>query len=225
MFGDVQKTRRKIPKLDGSNRGSCNSQGLRNRDHRGHLRIEIIATRLAVQPWAISTPATQDDMTKIETDGFLPQPAVLHEAVKPYQRADLLKASWQLVNTLGAYALLWLLMVLSLSVSWWLIPPLIVVTAGLAVRIFIIFHDCCHGSFFQSQRANAIWGFVCGALVFTPYHKWRREHTLHHATAGNLDRRGTGDHTGGCHGTGSDGHTSARACRDGAHRSCSNRGP
>lgn len=152
-----------------------------------------MAARLAGPLWAVSKHATQDDMTKIDADGLLPRPAVLHEAVKPYQRADLLKACWQLVSTLGAYALLWLLMYLSLSISWWLIPPLVVVAAGLLVRIFIIFHDCCHGSFFRHPRANAICGFVCGALVFTPFHKWRREHMLHHATAGNLDRRGTGD--------------------------------
>lgn len=122
-----------------------------------------------------------------------PSPAGLQKAVKPYQQANLMKAGWQLVNTLGAYALLWVLMYLSLSVSWWLTIPLIVIAAGLLVRIFIIFHDCCHGSFFRSARANEVWGFVCGALVFTPYHKWQREHAQHHATAGNLDRRGTGD--------------------------------
>lgn len=60
-------------------------------------------------------------------------------------------------------------------------------------RMFIIFHDCGHGSFFRSQRANNILGMVCGFLVFTPYYQWRFDHAVHHATSGDLDRRGTGD--------------------------------
>ena len=61
------------------------------------------------------------------------------------------------------------------------------------VRIFIIFHDCGHGSFFKSRRANDVVGFVTGVLTFTPYYQWRWEHALHHATSGDLDRRGMGD--------------------------------
>ena len=64
---------------------------------------------------------------------------------------------------------------------------------GILVRIFIIFHDCGHGSFVGSRRANDIIGFVAGMLTFTPYYHWRWEHSLHHATSGDLDRRGTGD--------------------------------
>jgi len=61
------------------------------------------------------------------------------------------------------------------------------------VRIFILFHDCCHGSFFASRRANTILGYVSGILTFTPFEDWRFAHNLHHATAGDLDRRGVGD--------------------------------
>jgi omega-6 fatty acid desaturase (delta-12 desaturase) len=61
------------------------------------------------------------------------------------------------------------------------------------VRIFIISHDCGHGSFFKSRRANDILGIITGVLTFTPYHHWRWEHAIHHSSSGDLDRRGTGD--------------------------------
>ena len=84
-------------------------------------------------------------------------------------------------------------MYLSLAVSWWLTLPLAMLAAGFLVRVFIIFHDCGHGSFFKSRRANDILGFITGVLTFTPYYHWRWEHAIHHATSGDLDRRGTGD--------------------------------
>ena len=61
------------------------------------------------------------------------------------------------------------------------------------VRIFIIFHDCGHGSYFRSGSANSVLGFIAGVLTLTPYHHWRWEHAIHHSTAGHLDKRGTGD--------------------------------
>jgi acyl-lipid omega-6 desaturase (Delta-12 desaturase) len=76
-------------------------------------------------------------------------------------------------------------------------PMLGLALSGLAapflVRVFIIFHDCCHGSFFPSRRANRIVGYTAGLLTLTPFDKWRRSHSEHHATAGDLDRRGVGD--------------------------------
>jgi omega-6 fatty acid desaturase (delta-12 desaturase) len=71
--------------------------------------------------------------------------------------------------------------------------PLAVLAGGFLVRVFIIFHDCGHGSFFKSRKANNVLGIITGMLTFTPYHHWRREHATHHATSGDLDRRGTGD--------------------------------
>jgi len=103
------------------------------------------------------------------------------------------RALWQLANTLVPYALLWCLMPLCLSASYWLMLPLAVLAAGLLVRIFIIFHDCTHSSFFKSQRANDWVGFVTGLLTFTPYYFWRWQHGVHHSSSGNLDRRGHGD--------------------------------
>ncbi len=113
--------------------------------------------------------------------------------VEKFQRPHAGRATWQLVNTLGAYAAVWFLIHLSLGVSWWLTAPLAVLAGGLLVRVFIIFHDCGHGSFFASRFANDFWGCVTGLLTFTPYYHWRGEHAIHHGATGDLDRRGIGD--------------------------------
>jgi len=119
--------------------------------------------------------------------------AAWKESVARYQTPALWRSLWQLTNTLVPYAGLWYLMYLSLEVSWWLTLPLALLAGGFMVRLFIIFHDCGHGSFFRSRRANDILGTITGILTFTPYYHWRREHAIHHATSGDLDRRGTGD--------------------------------
>ena len=110
-----------------------------------------------------------------------------------YQKSEVWPGVWQLVNTLVPYAALWCLMYLSLQVSVWLALPLALLAAGFLVRVFIIFHDCGHGSFFPSRKANDIVGYITGVLTLTPYYHWRWEHALHHATSGDLDRRGVGD--------------------------------
>ncbi|MDB6110058.1 MAG: hypothetical protein JWR69_1808 [Pedosphaera sp.] len=113
--------------------------------------------------------------------------------VAQYQEPSTGRAVWQMVNTLGPIALLWYLMYLSLSVSWFITLPLALLAGAFLVRVFIIFHDCGHGSFFASSRANDTVGFITGILTFTPYHHWRWEHSIHHASSGHLDKRGTGD--------------------------------
>src|SRR5690242_6541150 len=113
--------------------------------------------------------------------------------VARYQQPSLPRAIWQIVNTLVPFAGLWYLMHLSLAVSWWLVVPLAILAGAFLVRIFIIFHDCGHGSYFQSRKANDIVGFISGVLTFTPYYHWRWEHSIHHASSGHLDKRGTGD--------------------------------
>src|SRR5436190_2994625 len=113
--------------------------------------------------------------------------------VARFQQPSNWRAIWQLVNSLGAYLAVWVLMYFTRNISWWLTIPLAILAGGLLVRIFIIFHDCGHGSFLKSRRANEIIGFVSGLLTFTPYHHWRWEHSVHHATSGDLDRRGKGD--------------------------------
>src|SRR5690242_14356951 len=96
--------------------------------------------------------------------------------VAKYQMPHKGKSIGQLLNTLVPYVLLWFVMVKCLSISYWLVLPLSVIAAGLLVRTFIIFHDCGHGSFFKSQKANSFWGFITGILTFTPYQYWRHEH-------------------------------------------------
>ena len=113
--------------------------------------------------------------------------------VAEYTQASTPRATWQLINTLVPYAVGWYLLHLSLSVSYWLTLLIATIMGGLVVRLFIIFHDCGHGSFFPSKRANDIVGFITGVITFTPYAHWRWEHALHHQTSGDLDRRGTGD--------------------------------
>ncbi len=115
------------------------------------------------------------------------------EAVARYRRPALWRGVWQVLNTLVPYIGLWFLMYRSLAVSIWLALPLALLAGGFLVRIFIIFHDCTHGSFFPSPRANELLGNLTGVLCFTPFYRWRLDHSIHHASAGDLDRRGTGD--------------------------------
>jgi omega-6 fatty acid desaturase (delta-12 desaturase) len=110
-----------------------------------------------------------------------------------FQLSSRRAALWQIANTFLPYFLLWFAMVRAISVSFWLVIPLAILAAGFLTRIFIIFHDCGHASFFRSRRANHFTGVVAGILNLTPYQHWRWQHALHHGTAGNLDRRGTGD--------------------------------
>jgi len=113
--------------------------------------------------------------------------------VAKYQKPHIWRATWQLLDSLGSYILLWFLMYFTVSISWWLTIPLAVLAGGLLVRVFIIFHDCGHGSFLKSRRANTFWGIVTGFPTFTCYKQWRWEHSVHHATTGHLERRGVGD--------------------------------
>lgn len=126
---------------------------------------------------------------KKPTTKIWPWRQVLAKYEHPKKRTSV----WQLFNSIVPYVVVWYLMYLSLNVSYWLVVGLAVIAACFLVRIFIIFHDCCHGSFFKSKRANNFWGYITGVLTFTPYHQWRHDHAVHHATSGDLDRRGVGD--------------------------------
>jgi acyl-lipid omega-6 desaturase (Delta-12 desaturase) len=115
------------------------------------------------------------------------------ELVAPYRQPTLASSLWQLANSFIPFFLLCYLMYLSLGVSYWLTLALAPLAAGFHLRIFIILHDCGHGSFFKSNRANAIVGSICGLFTFTPYYHWRHFHAIHHATVGNLHRRIDGE--------------------------------
>src|SRR5436190_22756400 len=132
----------------------------------------------------------QSASTKVDQ---IPSVAVWKEIIAKYQKPAVWRGVWQVVNTLVPFATLWFLIYLCLPVMWWLTIPLAVLAGGFLVRMFIIFHDCGHGSFFPSRKANDWVGFITGVLTFTPSRQWAREHAIHHATSGDLDRRGTGD--------------------------------
>lgn len=117
----------------------------------------------------------------------------LRQSIAVYEKPKTKSSVWQIVNTLLPFFALWLAAYLSLSVSYWLTLALAIPAAGFLIRIFIIFHDCCHKSFFKSRFANEIVGTITGILTCVPYYQWRYSHNVHHATCGNLNRRGTGD--------------------------------
>lgn len=119
--------------------------------------------------------------------------AHLKKNVAPYEKTDTKASIRQLVNTLVPLVLLWYGAYLSLSVSYWLTLPIAIVAAGFVVRTFIIFHDCCHQSFFKNRLANDILGTITGVLTLCPYEQWKNAHAIHHATSSNLDKRGIGD--------------------------------
>ncbi|MCJ7451108.1 MAG: fatty acid desaturase [Steroidobacteraceae bacterium] len=117
----------------------------------------------------------------------------LRELVYPYTVPDRRRALWQLANTLPPFVALWVLMAATFSPSggWSLL--LLLPVAGLYVRLFIIQHDCGHGSFFPGARLNRAVGAVLGLITLFPFAYWRKTHAIHHGTSGNLDRRGLGD--------------------------------
>ncbi|MGH8481214.1 MAG: fatty acid desaturase [Nevskiaceae bacterium] len=130
----------------------------------------------------------------ISAAGILPQDkAAWRQIVRKYREPSTPKALWQIANTFVPYLALWGAMYWTWHHALWATPPLAVLAGLFLVRIFIIFHDCGHGSFFRSPTANAAVGIVAGILTFTPYYQWRWEHAIHHSTSGHLDKRGVGD--------------------------------
>ncbi|MFD0829332.1 fatty acid desaturase [Neobacillus sp. M.A.Huq-85] len=117
----------------------------------------------------------------------------LKKQVAPFEKSTTKESVWQLINTVVPFILLWYLAYISLSVSYWLALVPIVLASGFLTRIFIIFHDCTHHSFFKNRSVNRIIGTSMGVLTLFPFDQWGHEHSVHHATSGNLDKRGTGD--------------------------------
>jgi omega-6 fatty acid desaturase (delta-12 desaturase) len=113
--------------------------------------------------------------------------------VLKYAQPDLIKSIWQICNSVIPYLFLWYLMYRSLEYSYIITLSLSFLAIGFMIRIFIIFHDCGHGSFFRSGRANNIVGTIMGMIVFTPFDSWNNQHRAHHITSANLDKRGIGD--------------------------------
>jgi acyl-lipid omega-6 desaturase (Delta-12 desaturase) len=118
-------------------------------------------------------------------------------AVEPFVGPDARRASLQMVTTFSLLGVtVWAIhTVLTSNVPFATLVALVLAlpAAGLLVRTFIFMHDCAHGSFFASRRANEVVGYITGVLTLTPFGQWRRDHALHHASSGDLDRRGHGD--------------------------------
>ena len=115
------------------------------------------------------------------------------KVIMKYNHPSLRKSIWQICNSVLPYLLVWYLMYRSLQYSYLITLLLSIVASGFLIRIFIIFHDCGHRSFFVSKKANNVVGIIMGILAFTPFYKWHHQHWIHHATSGNLDKRGIGD--------------------------------
>jgi len=117
----------------------------------------------------------------------------LKKTIAPFEKANLKNSTIQILNTIIPFFLLWYLAYESLALSYLITLPIVGLAAGFLVRIFIIFHDCCHQSFFKNKKANEIVGIFTGILTLFPYYQWRHCHNIHHATSSNLNKRGTGD--------------------------------
>ncbi|SDZ43150.1 omega-6 fatty acid desaturase (delta-12 desaturase) [Jannaschia faecimaris] len=110
-----------------------------------------------------------------------------------YREPSAWRSSFELAVTLGPFIVLWALAWLSLSVSPWLTLALSLCNAAFLIRLFAIQHDCGHGAFFKSRTVSDWIGRALGVLTLTPYDVWRRSHSIHHSSSGNLGRRGIGD--------------------------------
>ncbi len=128
-----------------------------------------------------------------------------HEAARPtpgwyrqtkiFETPSMARAYFQIIGTLIPFVAAWVtaVVLMEFHVFYPIVLVPVVVAGLLLVRLFIIFHDCTHGSFFASSRANATWGWLIGILTFTPYDGWRKSHGIHHASVADLDKRGIGD--------------------------------
>jgi len=136
-----------------------------------------------------ASPALAPDPSTTSTDDrFRWQPLVA-----PFRKSDTRHSVFQLVSTWGLFFALWAAAYLALDISIALTLAIDVVLGGVTVRLFIIQHDCGHGSFFATERANRLAGLLPSVLLLPPYAAWRQDHAIHHATTGDLDRRGHGD--------------------------------
>ena len=115
------------------------------------------------------------------------------DAVARYEQPDVWLSTLDVVTSLVAYLALWVAMYLLLQVSYLLALALAVPASGFLLRTYIVFHDCTHGSFLPSKRANIWLGTAFGLFVYSPFIAWKHEHAIHHATSSDLDRRGIGD--------------------------------
>jgi acyl-lipid omega-6 desaturase (Delta-12 desaturase) len=131
----------------------------------------------------------------MSTETKAPNRKDLIQALSTYAQPNYRKALIQVTNTFVPYIGLWALMIYTVAqgFSFWITLVLSVVAAAFLVRLFVLFHDCCHGAFFPWRFGNRLFGYVAGILTFTPYEDWQRCHIIHHSNSGDLDNRGEGD--------------------------------
>jgi acyl-lipid omega-6 desaturase (Delta-12 desaturase) len=134
-----------------------------------------------------------NDCAQAETNTVATDLGALTRNLARFREPSHRRSVVEVLITIVPFVLLWLAMWLVLPIGYGFYLPLAVPAAGLLVRLFMIQHDCGHGSFFRHRLVNDWVGRVIGVLTLTPYDFWRRAHGIHHATSGNLDRRGIGD--------------------------------
>src|SRR5579862_9509285 len=138
-------------------------------------------------------PPERGRMVLDKPTAVVARPAFWNEVLAPYARPSLRRSISCLLTSVAPYAGLLVAMYFALQVSLALTLVTGVLTAGFLLRTYIVFHDCAHGSFLPSKKANIWLGSALGVLVYAPFQRWRHDHAVHHATAADLDRRGDGD--------------------------------
>lgn len=148
----------------------------------------------------VASGNTQDNkssMTKLDSD-FMAEAAARSarewvQVLAKYRDPSTARSIWELTLTFGIFIALWAVSLWALSYSWLLAVPVTLVNGAFLVRLFAIQHDCGHMAYFKDRRANDWVGRVLGVFTLTPYDVWKRAHSIHHSSHGNLDRRGMGD--------------------------------
>ena len=135
----------------------------------------------------------KDEKTVVGTTGDLVAARNWTKVLAAYREPNTLRSLLEIVITALPFSILWIATCVLIDRGFWPALLLAIPAAGLLVRMFMIQHDCGHGAFFRRRAANDWTGRVIGVLTMTPYDLWRRSHATHHATSGNLDRRGIGD--------------------------------
>lgn len=117
----------------------------------------------------------------------------LQALLRAHETPNAARSLVEIALTLSLYAALWLIAVQLVSIGWWASLPISILMAGILTRIFILFHDCAHGSLFAENTSNAFFGHITGILTATPYDVWQSGHLAHHSVLGRHDQRGVGD--------------------------------
>jgi acyl-lipid omega-6 desaturase (Delta-12 desaturase) len=151
------------------------------------------STQLRPDEPSADSSSEPDQATYVRAGATGPESDFRREDLAPYAEPRLGRSLQELATSVVPYLALSVAMYLALRVSYLLVLAISIPAAGFLVRTFIIFHDCSHGSFMRSRRANTWLGVVTGLFVYSPFLRWRHDHAIHHATSGDLDRRGGGD--------------------------------